>query len=78
MKNNNINYNIIQNIKTIQNNLVLNKFDFFKELSIKNENFINFLKNIKNSKDFKSIQLKKNYKHILEKSIILLVYRIEE
>ena len=59
MKNNNINYNIIQNVKTFQSNLVLNKFYFFKELSTKSENFINFLKSIKNSKDFKSFQLKK-------------------
>ena len=59
MKNNNINYNIIQNINNFQNKLVKNKFNFFEEISIKCNNFVIYLKNIKKQKDLKSFHCKK-------------------
>ena len=62
MKNKNMNYNVFQNLKNFQNKLVINKFDFIEKISIKSQNFIDFLKNIKCSKDFKSLQFKKDIK----------------
>lgn len=62
IKNNNINYNIIQNMKTFQNKFTKNKYDFIQEISLKSKNFITILKNYKNSKDFKSFLCKKTLK----------------
>ena len=56
VKNNNINYNIIQNVKTFQNKFAKNKYNFVQEISSKSKDYINILKNFKNSKDFKSIK----------------------
>ena len=49
-KNNNMNYNEIQNLKNIQNNYSNNKFHILEKIIEKSRKFITFIQNIQNSK----------------------------
>ena len=58
-KNNNMNYNVIQNLKNIQNHYSNNKFHILEKIIEKSQKFITFIQNIQNSKEMNSLKCKK-------------------
>ena len=64
-KKHNMNYNVIQNLKNIQNNYSNNKFHILEKIIEKSNNFISFIQNIqniKNSKELNSLKCTKTIK----------------
>ena len=57
-----MNYNVIQNLKNIQNNYSNNKFHILEKIIEKSKKFITFIQNIQNiqnSKEMNSLKCKK-------------------